>query len=109
MLPMSQKYARPEFERRWLVAGDLSALVHGATSSEIEDRYIPGTRLRLRTVTSADGSRQWKFCKKYPPSPGQRFESITNLYLSHEEFQVLAALPAAVSRKRRYRLVHGSL
>ena len=106
---MSQKYARLEIERRWLVPGDVSALIDGLPSSEIEDRYLVGTRLRLRTVTSPDGSTQRKFCKKYAASPDKTFESITNLYLTDQEFQVLAALPAAVSRKRRHRLVQGSL
>ena len=105
----SQRYARLEIERRWLVAGDVSQLIHGQPSREIEDRYLVGTRIRLRTLTSSDGSIQWRMCKKYERSPDQQFEFITNLYLSKQEFQVFAALPAEVSRKRRYPLAQGSL
>jgi CYTH domain-containing protein len=106
MLP---KYARLEIERRWLVQRPVTALVGGASWRDIEDRYLAGTRLRLRTVVSQDDSRQWKFCKKYGASPGEPFEPIANLYLSEAEHAVLAQLPATVIRKRRYRVAEGSL
>lgn len=60
------KYARLERERRWLVdrtaCPDLSAHAHVL----IEDRYIDGTRLRLRRTTdSASGEQLFKLTKKY--------------------------------------------
>lgn len=106
---MSRKYARLEIERRWLVSEDVRSSTSSAPYSDIEDRYVTGTRLRLRRVTSCDGATQWKFCKKYPRAGGDTYESITNLYLSKAEVEVLSALPCSIVRKRRYRLAVGSL
>lgn len=97
------KYARLENERRFLVA----ALPKLPTAfRRIEDRYVAGTRLRLRSMTDdATGARELKFCKKYEgddPVSG----AVTNLYLSEAEHAVLAALPARTISKRRYRLDH---
>ena len=99
------KYAILENERRFLVSvlPDLA----GLTYRRIEDRYLEGTRLRLRAMTdSVTGARELKFCKTYggedPVSA-----PITNLYLSEAEFAVLAVLPARRITKRRYRLAHG--
>jgi CYTH domain-containing protein len=78
----------------------------GLAFRRIEDRYVMGTRLRLRSMTdSASGARELKFCKKYEgddPVSGP----VTNLYLSEAEHAVLIALPARVIAKRRYRLEH---
>jgi CYTH domain-containing protein len=106
---MSQKYARLEIERRWLVSGDVQQLIAAAPFSNIEDHYLTGTRLRLRAVSSPEAPAQWKLCKKYPKTAGQVFEFVTNIYLSESEFNVLARLPCSVVRKRRYRLAVGSL
>ena len=101
------KYAKLENERRFLVdTGRLPDLTD-LPFRRIEDRYVIGTRLRVRRMTdSATGARELKFCKKYEgddPISGP----ITNLYLSEAEHAVLAALPARVISKRRYRLDHG--
>lgn len=101
------KYALLENERRFLVdvarLPDLSRLPF----RRIEDRYVIGARLRLRSMTdSATGARELKFCKKYPgddPVSGP----ITNLYLTEDEHRLLCALPARTLVKRRYRLPHG--
>ena len=52
------KYAYIERERRWLLAA-VPDLPDDARRLEITDRYITGTRLRLRQVTegSADHSQ----------------------------------------------------
>ena len=100
------KYAKLENERRFLVDAARLPDLAGLPFRRIEDRYVIGTRLRLRSMTdSATGARELKFCKKYPgddPVSGP----ITNLYLSEAEHAVLAALPARVISKRRYRLDH---
>lgn len=99
------KYAVLENERRFLVAKtpDLA----GAAVRLIEDFYIDGARLRLRTVTHFDGhAPEYKFCKKYPsddPASG----AIVNIYLTAEEHAVLARLPGRPVRKRRYRTAWG--
>jgi len=73
----------------------------------IEDRYLDGTRLRLRRMTEleaddrpATGEPTYKLAQKIPApdgSPGL----ITNLYLSKPEYDVLAEVPARVLRKIR--------
>ena len=94
------KYAAMEIERRFLVFDppDLSA----ARMRVIEDIYLSGTRMRLRAITHADGrSPEFKLCKKYPSEEAWG-GPITNLYLTAQEHAVLAVLPGAVVRKRRY-------
>lgn len=52
-MPDPLKYAIVERERRYLVA----AIPDGVTTVRtIIDRYLPGTRLRLREVIEADGT-----------------------------------------------------
>ena len=96
------KYAHVERERRWLVdparLGDLSTL----PSIRIEDRYLRGTRLRLRRMTDSDtGAEALKLTKKYEVGdPLAR--PIVTIYLSPAEYEVLRAAEAAVVIKRRY-------
>lgn len=101
------KYALLENERRFLVDPTRLPDLAGLPFRRIEDRYVAGTRLRLRRMTDSEtGARELKFCKKYPgddPVSGP----ITNLYLTDDEHQVLATLPARTLVKRRYRLPHG--
>ena len=77
------KYARVERERRFLLAGPPSASAVTA-SRRITDRYLPGTRLRLRRVDHLDsGDREFKFTQKVPAGqPGFVQGLITNTYLS---------------------------
>lgn len=102
------KYALPEFERRWLVPDMASVRGPLGEARLIEDRYLAGTRLRLRRVTDAQGGATVKLGKKYPAEAGS-FESIVNIYLDAAEYALLADLPAYRSIKRRYSLQGGSL
>jgi len=102
------KYSLPEFERRWLVPDMASVPSPLGEARLIEDRYIAGTRLRLRRVMDAHGSATAKLGKKYPAEAGS-FESIVNIYLDPAEHAQLAGLPAYRSIKRRYSLEGGSL
>jgi CYTH domain-containing protein len=96
------KYSIPEIERRWLVdAGQLPDLSTLKRVS-IVDRYIRGTRLRLRMLESAEGTK-YKLCKKYGKE-SQFTENITNIYLSLVEFSLLVTLPAKVVNRERYYL-----
>lgn len=98
------KYARIERERRFLLAELPPNLDSHAPSLRIVDRYIVGTRLRLRRMESADGQVEArKFTQKYDAddAPGLR-TIITNMYLSEREYQLLAALDARVLIKQRY-------
>jgi CYTH domain-containing protein len=98
-----QKYARPEWERRFLVATMPSApaAVH---VRRIIDRYISGTRLRLRVMSETVNGEEcqiYKLTQKIPPvGAGHGF--ITNLYLSEDEYHHLLSLPAATLSKTRH-------
>jgi CYTH domain-containing protein len=98
------KYARVERERRFLLAGRPEGTSIQGVS--ITDRYLPGTRIRLRRASeSSDRGQQivYKLTQKIPRLGGLP-GLITTMYLSSDEYQALAALPAAVLRKSRYRL-----
>jgi hypothetical protein len=98
------KYALLENERRFLVPAPPDLI--GARVRRIEDLYLDAGRLRLRRITHFDGHPpDYKLCKKYgsaDPVSGP----ITNLYLSAEEYAVLADLPGRSLAKRRYTLAH---
>ena len=96
--PGQGRYARPERERRFLVQGDPPA---GISSRHIEDRYIEGTRLRLRRVS--DGTNDvYKLTQKIRVSEGDPADvRITNAYLSRGEYELLTCLPAATISKSR--------
>ncbi len=102
------KYALAEVERRWLVADGAAIGLNACRARIIEDRYIDGTHLRLRRVTADDAPAIYKLGKKYLPRDGAT-QLIVNTYLDAEEFALLAALPAAISRKRRYDVAGGML
>ena len=98
------KYARPERERRFVLA----AVPGDATDArEIVDRYVIGSRLRVRSVTTAAGTTH-KLGHKVRPDPDDPgLVMHTSMYLSPAEFEVLAALPANVLQKTRRSLRHG--
>jgi CYTH domain-containing protein len=94
------KYARVERERRFLLAtppppGTVTA------SRRITDRYLPGTRLRLRRAEAlSNGVCEFKLTQKVPAyRPGHIQGLITNTYLSPAEYELLASLPAATLSK----------
>jgi CYTH domain-containing protein len=95
------KYSRIERERRFLLAGPPPAAATGRR--RITDRYLPGTRLRLRRVDYCDtGACEFKFTQKVPADlPGFVQGLITNTYLSAAEYDLLALLPAAALSKTR--------
>lgn len=96
------KYARVERERRFLLPGP-PAPSAAAGRRRITDRYLPGTRLRLRRVDHADsGACELKLTQKVPAgAPGFVQGLITTTYLSAAEYDLLASLPAAVLAKTR--------
>jgi hypothetical protein len=97
------KYARPELERRFLLA----ALPPGEPRHRvlIEDRYLSGTRLRLRRMTDIDpegmaGGVTYKLGQKVPAPDGTP-GLITNVYLSDAEYRALSRVPGVELRKVR--------
>lgn len=102
-VPGAGKYARPECERRWL----LGALPSSARDRRrIEDRYLEGTTLRLRRVD--DGvAVVFKLGQKVRPVAMDPYVvHITNMYLTAEEYERLATLPAASLVKTRRLVRH---
>jgi CYTH domain-containing protein len=96
------KYARVERERRFLLASaPLPAAV--TASRRITDRYLPGTRLRLRRAEDrSSGACEFKLTQKVPATrPGHIQGLITNTYLSPTEYELLAGLPAVTLSKTR--------
>ncbi|HKA97568.1 MAG TPA: hypothetical protein VKD66_14975 [Streptosporangiaceae bacterium] len=96
------KYARIERERRFLLPGPPPASAVTA-SRRITDRYLPGTRLRVRRVECLDsGACELKLTQKVPAGgPGHVQGLITNTYLSAAEYDLLASLPGEVLSKTR--------
>jgi CYTH domain-containing protein len=96
--PGQGSYARSERERRFLVVGELPPC---GQERQIEDRYLTGTRLRLRRV-SAGSEVVHKLTQKVRPQADDPFEvALTNVYLEAGEYDRLLVLPAAALRKTR--------
>ena len=96
------KYAVVERERRYLVA----RVPDGVTSTrEIVDRYVDGTRLRLREVREADGTIVRKLGHKVRLGEGPDEIACTNFYLDDVEWDVLAGLPGRRLTKKRHLVV----
>ncbi len=74
-MSVSLKYAVVERERRWLVR----RIPEGVSSTkDIVDRYVTGTRLRLREVREADGTVVRKLGQKVRLSDGPAEVACTN-------------------------------
>jgi len=97
--PGQGRYAKPERERRFLLAAQPPP---GIRSRSIEDRYIEGTRLRLRLV-AAGAESVYKLTQKVRLQDQDPSDlSITNTYLSPAEHAVISALPSrSISKTRR--------
>lgn len=96
------KYAQVERERRWLVDPARRPDLTGCASLLIEDRYIIGTRFRLRRMTG-DDLVSLKLTKKYD-APDPLARPIVTAYLTGTEYDLVATLPAACLTKRRYKV-----
>jgi CYTH domain-containing protein len=92
-----RRYARLELERRFLLS-----TVPGESARRLRlwDRYIHGTRLRLRRQQSDDGTVFHKLTQKVP-RPDGRPGLVTTMYLDEAEYRAMAALPADALRKVR--------
>jgi CYTH domain-containing protein len=103
MLTETSRYARIEYERRFLVpAGEAWRDQLEAHSKTFEDKYLPQTRLRLRVLTDSDTSRRiWKLTRK-EESPSPYYLAMTTLYLSELEHACLDALDGHRLRKVRH-------
>jgi hypothetical protein len=77
------------------------------STKEIVDRYLMGTRLRLREVREGDGEVVRKLGHKVRLTDGPGEVACTNFYLDDQEWALLAALPARTLRKKRHMVAAG--
>jgi CYTH domain-containing protein len=101
-MPHPMKYAVVESERRFLL-GSLPDRVE--RTDEISDRYVTGTRIRLREVVGADGQVVRKLGHKVRLTPGPERVACTSVYLDDAEWAVLMTLPGRVLHKRRHHVL----
>jgi CYTH domain-containing protein len=96
------KYARIERERRFLLT-QFPSDANVVRIRRIIDRYIDGTALRLREQSDDGGPVTFKLTQKLPaPANGAQQGLITSMYLTKDEFCVLAQLSAKKLSKTRY-------
>jgi CYTH domain-containing protein len=103
---VSLKYAVVERERRFLVS-KLPGVAH--ERRRIVDRYITGTRLRLREVVTEDGTVTRKLAHKVRLGAGPREIACTSLYLDDDEWDMLCRLPATTLTKVRHLVTLGGV
>ncbi len=97
--PGEGRYAHLEREQRWIVAG---VPADARWRCEILDRYIVGSRLRLRRARTADETVYKLGQKVRVVESDPELVKLTNTYLSAEEYDALSRLPAAVVDKTRW-------
>jgi len=105
-MAVSLKYAVVERERRFLVSK-----LPGAVDERLRivDRYVTGTRLRLREVVTEDGALTRKLGHKVRLADGPREIACTSLYLNDDEWDLLCRLPAKTLRKVRHLVTRGGV
>ncbi|MEL6346517.1 MAG: hypothetical protein AAFV53_25625 [Myxococcota bacterium] len=102
MIHKQLKYGRIERERTFLL--DRVPGGEPDRSVEIVDRYIQGSRLRLRWMRWSDGRIEHKLARKLPEhAPGTLV--MGNLYLSATEHALMTTLPA--DELRKWRIYYG--
>jgi CYTH domain-containing protein len=96
------QYARVERERRFLL-DRFPSEAEVVRTRRITDHYIDGTALRLREQSDDSGPAIFKLTQKIPVrASGAQQGFITNVYLTQDEFRVLAQLSAQQFSKTRY-------
>lgn len=102
MLPVDSRFARAEWERSFLLER-FPADASVTRVRQITDRYIDGTRLRLRRMSDSDGTAVFKLTQKLNHGAAGAFQgTLTTMYLSEAEHGVLSALSAHVLEKVRH-------
>jgi hypothetical protein len=105
--PGSATWEIRQVRARAPLAGRAAARASGRRIGH-RDRYIEGTRLRLRHAEAPHV--QYKLSQKEAPAPPDYARAvITTIYLSGKEYEVFAALPASELRKRRHHLCRYSI
>ncbi len=95
----SLKYAVIERERRFLIERVPDGVVE---VQDITDRYIDGTRLRLREIVAGDGAVTRKLGQKVRLAADPSEIACTSIYLDDVERELLKTLPGQPLRKTRH-------
>jgi CYTH domain-containing protein len=97
------KYARIEYERRFLVLPNNTwKNFIEPYSKTFKDKYLKGSRLRLRMLTDLENGQQLiKLTKKYESS-SPYFQRLNTILLSMDEYQLLYKLEGYEIKKNRY-------
>jgi|HubBroStandDraft_6_1064221.scaffolds.fasta_scaffold443116_2 CYTH domain-containing protein len=102
----TMKYAKREFERRFLLQSEPPSLPSQYVS--ILDTYFVNTTLRWRRMANSDGTNTvYKLTQKKKDADGQMW--ITNLYLTEAEATLFRSLPSVMLEKRRYHIERGTI
>jgi CYTH domain-containing protein len=96
---VSLKYAVVERERRFIVARVPEGVV---AVTQIVDRYLDGTRLRLREIIDGNGVVTRKLGHKVRLTSGPQEVACTSMYLDDAEWELLRRLSARTLRKTRH-------
>lgn len=100
-MQVNMKYAHIEQERRYLLQGKTSSPVP-LRELFIRDLYLAGSTLRLRCVEEVGKPTVFKLGQKIRVGNDFQFQiAHTTLYISEEEFNVLASLPFKKLGKKR--------
>jgi CYTH domain-containing protein len=105
-MTVAPKYAVVERERRFLVDAVPSGVVR---VDAIVDRYVEGTRLRLREVRSEAGDVVRKLGHKVRLGDDAAEVACTSLYVDDAEWHLLSRLPGHVLEKRRHHVERDGL
>lgn len=101
------KYSRIEYERRFLVRSDANWLDRiEPVSRVINDKYLRGTRLRLRIVTESQSGRRTIKLTKKAESASPYFTMISRILLSPNEYLLFDSIDGDRLTKRRYHCTH---
>jgi CYTH domain-containing protein len=98
---LSMKYAHIEREQRFLLAA-FPAQLYTVPAKTIYDRYVTGTRLRLRAIEEPGRHPILKLGQKIRMA-GELPMAVahTTMYLDRDDYEALAAMPAEELHKSR--------
>ncbi len=101
------KYAHVERERRYLILSDLDGLVP-IKVLKIQDGYVVDTTLRWRRVVEEGKPTVFKLGQKIRVGEDHPLKiAHTTMYVSEDEFSLLAALSANTLEKQRSIFLQG--
>lgn len=103
MNPEDLKYTKVEYERRFLVSAqaDWRNAVE-SYSKAFEDKYLRGSRLRLRSLTDSDTGRRLLKLNKKHESVSPYFRTVSRILLSPGEYALLDGIEGDRLKKTRY-------